>query len=96
MSRDGSLTRGLKLGNGSRLSTWLMDAATNIEQVQKDATLIELNLTQLTRLLNAIESQGCSNSAYGETEVRIVIALCYATLHSFFFNLLNLSAIISQ
>ncbi|XP_017779338.1 PREDICTED: oxysterol-binding protein-related protein 3-like [Nicrophorus vespilloides] len=70
MSRDGSLTRGLKLGGGgARLANWLLDSGGPIEQAQRESALIELNLTQLTRLLNAIESQGCMvNSAYGETE----------------------------
>ena len=75
LSRDGSLTRGLKPLGGGRLPTWLTDAGVQLEQAQRDAALVDLNITQLTRLLNGIEAQGSGNligaGAYGDTEVSV-------------------------
>lgn len=57
MSRDGSLTRGLKPPNGgSRLSTWIQESVNSIEQHQRDASVIEQNISKLSRLLQQIES----------------------------------------
>ncbi|XP_044744658.1 oxysterol-binding protein-related protein 3-like isoform X1 [Coccinella septempunctata] len=57
VSRDGSLNRGLKGPSGSgRLSFWLQESLTSIEQFQRDAISIELNITKLSRLLKQLES----------------------------------------
>ncbi|XP_018566852.1 oxysterol-binding protein-related protein 3 isoform X1 [Anoplophora glabripennis] len=57
VSRDGSLTRGLKPPNGTgRLSIWLQESLSTLEQYQRDATVIEQNITKLSRLLQQIES----------------------------------------
>ncbi|XP_023018178.1 oxysterol-binding protein-related protein 6 isoform X2 [Leptinotarsa decemlineata] len=67
LSRDGSLTRGLKPPNGGgRLSIWMQESLVNIEQYQRDATIIEQNITKLTRLLQQIES---SNPIVAETAI---------------------------
>lgn len=57
LSRDGSLTRGLQPPNsGMRLSLWLQESLSTIEQFQRDAVTIEQNITKLTGLLQQIES----------------------------------------
>ncbi|KAK9892005.1 hypothetical protein WA026_018193 [Henosepilachna vigintioctopunctata] len=57
LSRDGSLTRGLKGPNGSsRLTFWLQESLTSLEQFQRDAITIELNIAKLSRLLKQLES----------------------------------------
>ncbi|CAH0551457.1 unnamed protein product [Brassicogethes aeneus] len=58
VSRDGSLTRGLKGPPGAtgRLSIWLQESLASLEQYQRDATVIEQNITKLTRLLQQIEA----------------------------------------
>ncbi|KAJ8926088.1 hypothetical protein NQ315_009945 [Exocentrus adspersus] len=57
VSRDGSLTRGLKAPNSTgRLSIWLQESLSTLEQYQRDVTAVEQNITKLTRLLEQIES----------------------------------------
>lgn len=57
VSRDGSLTRGLQPPTGAgRLSLWLQESVNFVEQCQRDATTVELNITKLTRLLQQIEA----------------------------------------
>ncbi|RZC40508.1 PH 8 domain containing protein [Asbolus verrucosus] len=57
VSRDGSLTRGLQPpASGGRLSLWLQESLSSIEQFQRDTTTIEQNITKLTRLLQQIEA----------------------------------------
>lgn len=55
MSRDGSLTRGLQPPSGGRLNLWLQESLSTIEQYQRDAAVIEQNITKLTGLLQQIE-----------------------------------------
>ncbi|CAG9821270.1 unnamed protein product [Phaedon cochleariae] len=57
LSRDGSLTRGLQPPSGGRrLSIWVQETATSLEQYQHDAAIIEQNIGKLSRLLQQIES----------------------------------------
>ncbi|XP_049820925.1 oxysterol-binding protein-related protein 3-like isoform X2 [Aethina tumida] len=58
VSRDGSLTRGLKAPTvtGGRLSIWLQESLVSLEQHQRDATAIEQTITKMTRLLQQIEA----------------------------------------
>ncbi|KRT81420.1 Pleckstrin homology domain containing protein [Oryctes borbonicus] len=70
-SRDGSLTRGLKPIGSIRLSTWLHDSGSVLEQMQRDLGLIELNLNELKRFWQAIDCHSpylLTNSVGGETE----------------------------
>ncbi|CAH1139253.1 unnamed protein product [Phyllotreta striolata] len=70
LSRDGSLTRGLKPPNGgSRLTTWMQESVSSIEQQQRDASIIEQNISKLSRLLLQIES---SNPIVIESTVEAV------------------------
>ncbi|KAG5894685.1 hypothetical protein JTB14_034733 [Gonioctena quinquepunctata] len=67
LSRDGSLTRGLKPPNGgSRLNIWMQESLANLDQYQRDATTIEQNISKLNRLLQQIES---SNPIVAETTI---------------------------
>lgn len=64
VSRDGSLTRGLKGPNGStRLSLWLQESLTTLEQFQRDATAIEQNISKLAKLVQQIETSAITESA---------------------------------
>ncbi|CAG9837283.1 unnamed protein product [Diabrotica balteata] len=57
LSRDGSLTRGLKPPNGGgRLTVVLQESLNNLDQAQRDASIIEQNISKLGRLLQHIES----------------------------------------
>ncbi|XP_063918580.1 oxysterol-binding protein-related protein 3-like isoform X2 [Zophobas morio] len=57
VSRDGSLTRGLQPPPSSgRLSLWLQESLTSLDQFQRDATSLEQNITKLSRLLQQIEA----------------------------------------
>ncbi|KAJ8978593.1 hypothetical protein NQ317_006881 [Molorchus minor] len=57
VSRDGSLTRGLKPPNGAgRFNIWLQESLTTLEQYQRDVNTVEQNITKLSRLLQQIES----------------------------------------
>lgn len=57
LSRDGSLTRGLKPPNGGgRLNVVIQESLNNLDQAQRDASNIEQNITKLSRLLQQIES----------------------------------------
>lgn len=70
MSRDGSLTRGMKPVGSTRFPTWLQELAPSLEQMQRDLTLVDLNLAQLKKLLQSIESQSyliCNS--IGDSEV---------------------------
>ncbi|KAJ8962778.1 hypothetical protein NQ318_001177 [Aromia moschata] len=68
VSRDGSLTRGLKPpGNGTgRLSIWMQESLASLEQYQHDASIIEQNITKLNKLLQQIE---CSSIVIAESTV---------------------------
>lgn len=68
MSRDGSLTRGLQPPNGGmRLSLWLQESLSSIEQFQRDASTIEQSITKLTGILQQIES---SSTVHEVTTIR--------------------------
>ncbi|CAH1977665.1 unnamed protein product [Acanthoscelides obtectus] len=57
LSRDGSLTRGLQPPNGSiRLSLWIHESLSALEQQQRESASAEQSLTKLTKLLQQIES----------------------------------------
>lgn len=61
MSRDGSLTRGIKpIGSSAaRLPTWVIEVGPFLEQMQKDMTLLDIQIAHLQRLLENIELQSC-------------------------------------
>lgn len=64
VSRDGSLSRGLKgPGGNNRLNYWLQESLVTIEQFQRDAISVELNLTKLTKILQQIESAAITDCA---------------------------------
>ncbi|KAK9732415.1 Oxysterol-binding protein [Popillia japonica] len=70
-SRDGSLTRGLKPIGSIRLSSWLHDSGSSLEQMQRDLNLIELNLNELKKIWENIDCHSpyiMTNSIGGETE----------------------------
>lgn len=72
VSRDGSLTRGLKPIGNLRLSSWLHDSGSFLEQMQRDLSLIELNLNELRRIWENVDCHSpyiITNSLGGETEV---------------------------
>lgn len=60
------------IGSNLRLPTWLADAGQSLEQIQRDTSIIDVNLNHLQRLLENIELQGCilsTSNIGGETEV---------------------------
>lgn len=73
VSRDGSLTRGLKgiPNSNNRLASWLMDIGPRLEKIQQDTTAIELNIGRLNHYLESVESLGSftSNAPSGDSEV---------------------------
>lgn len=72
MSRDGSLTRGIKpIGSStSKLPTWIVEAGPFLDQMQKDMSLIDMQIAHLQRLLENIELQSCIlGSSIGDSEV---------------------------
>ncbi|XP_022913092.1 oxysterol-binding protein-related protein 6-like [Onthophagus taurus] len=69
VSRDGSLTRGLKPIGSARLATWLHDSGPIIDQIQRDLGIVEVNIAQLKRLCENRDSQfGVNTCGLGETE----------------------------
>lgn len=80
MSRDGSLTRGIKpIGSSTaRLPTWIIDVGPFLEQMQKDMTLLDIQIAHLQRLLENIELQNSIlGTSIGDSEVRDFTQLTY-------------------
>lgn len=67
VSRDGSLTRGIKpIGSGSqsggsgRLAAWVIDSGPPLDQAHKEVTQVQQNIAQLARILEHIEASAHS------------------------------------
>lgn len=76
LSRDGSLTRGLKpIGvSGGRLSNWLLDSGPPLDKAQHDSAVIEKNINKLNQLLQQIEIFHITSAgAGGDSEVKYCI-----------------------
>lgn len=81
VSRDGSLTRGMKpIGNssligGGRLAAWVIDSGPPLEQTHKEVGQIQQNIAQLSRILEHLEaSQNLSTSINTvDNEVRLFL-----------------------
>lgn len=63
VSRDGSLTRGLKaIGSGNqasgsgRLAAWVIDSGPSLDQAHREVTQVQQNIAQLTRILEHIDA----------------------------------------
>lgn len=78
LSRDGSLTRGLKpiAASGSRLNNWLLDSGPPLEKAQHDAAFIEKNINKLNQILQQIEIFHITSAGVGDSEV-IISALIF-------------------
>lgn len=78
MSRDGSLTRGIKpLGSSTcRLPNWVIEVGPSLDQMQKDMALIDIQMSHLQRLLENIELQSfILSSSAGDSEVKHILLL---------------------
>lgn len=67
VSRDGSLTRGIKpigsgsqTGGGGRLAAWVIDSGPPLDQAHKEVTQVQQNIAQLARILEHIEASAQS------------------------------------
>lgn len=74
LSRDGSLTRGLKPvgASGDRLTNWLVDSGPPLEKAQHDAAFIEKNISKLNQLLQQIEILHITSGGVGDSEVQFL------------------------
>ncbi|XP_044743181.1 oxysterol-binding protein-related protein 6-like isoform X3 [Chrysoperla carnea] len=76
ISRDGSLTRGMKpitsgnaITTGGRLAAWLIDSGPNLDSINKELNHIQENLNQLGKLIDNIDTIQVALNSTGESEV---------------------------
>lgn len=92
ISRDGSLTRGMKpitsgnaITTGGRLATWLIDSGPNLDSINKELNHIQENLNQLGKLIDNIDTIQVALNSTGESEVLVILVLKIFILVFLFF-----------
>lgn len=85
VSRDGSLTRGLKAigsgaqqGSGGRFAAWVIDAGPPLDQAHKEVSQVQQNISQLTRILEHIEAAQNLNASINIADSEVSVS-CMVT-----------------